>query len=155
MTASNRLAALDQMPAHELCAEADKLLTALVDIMNHETTLLRAGHLEEAGELSAQKTQMSQDYVVFARSIQRQSARLRVETPDDLEKLRAHHESFATQMAENLRVIASAKTVTESLLSDVAKTMGKSEAPRTYGAAGQVSTSSPALGHGLSVNRAL
>jgi Rod binding domain-containing protein len=38
MTAAARLAALDTLPAAELCARAETALTALVDVMNQETT---------------------------------------------------------------------------------------------------------------------
>lgn len=155
MTAAERLATLDRLPAAELCARADEALTALLDIMNRETTLLRAGHLKEAGTLTAQKTQLAQDYVSYARTIQREGKRLSIEAPDQFNSLRAHHESLATQMAENLRVLATAKTVTENLLTDVAKAVGKNEKPQTYGANGSIPSSAPKGISGLSVNRAL
>lgn len=155
MTAANRLAALDKLPANELCTRADEALVELVDIMNRETTLLRAGHLKEAGELTAQKTQLAQDYVTFARTVQREGKRLSVEAPELLDHLRTHHESLATQMAENLRVLATARTVTETILTDVAKTVGKAQKPRTYGASGAMPSSTPSNLSGFSVNRAL
>ncbi len=154
-TAADRLAQLDQLPADELCARANATLTALVDVMNQETVLLRTGHTREASELSADKGQLAQDYVVLARAVQRQSPRLNNEAPELLTQLRAHHESFATQMAENLRVLATAKSLTETLLTDVAKTVGQTDKPRTYGANGALPTSQPMAASGLSVNRAL
>ena len=69
--AADRIAFLDSLPAEELCAQAESALQALVTMMNEETTLLRAGRFRDAAGLTAQKTQLAQDYVVFARSVQR------------------------------------------------------------------------------------
>jgi hypothetical protein len=155
MTAAARLAALDTMPAEDLCAHAESALTALVDVMNQETTLLRAGHMREAGKLTPDKTRMAQDYVTLARAVQRQNARLGEEAPAALERLRLGHESLATQMAENLRVLATAKTVTEDVLTDVARMVGQKDRTRTYGNAGKLSSDPNAAARGLAINRAL
>jgi len=154
MTASQRIADLNAMDARDLCAHADTALVRLVDILNRETTLLRTGHLRAAAELSAEKAVAAQDYTILARTVQREAARLKLDAPDDLERLHAHHESFATQMAENLRVLATARAVTEDLLTDVARAVGATESPRTYGARGAVNATNPAAS-GLAVNRAL
>ena len=155
MTAAQRLAALDELPARDLIAFTEGTLRALVDVMNQETTLLRAGHLRQAGQLTPDKTRLAQDYVTFARAIQRQSARLTAEAPAAMERLRAGHESLATQMAENLRVLATAKTVTEDVLSDVARMVGQQNRARTYGTAGTIATSTDSSAKGIAINRAL
>lgn len=155
MTAAARIAALDSLPARDLCAHAETALAALVDVMNQETTLLRAGHLRQAGQLTADKTRLAQDYVAFARAIQRQTERLTREAPEALEHLRAGHEKLATQMAENLRVLATAKTVTEDVMTDVARMVGQQNQPKTYGSAGRIATSPGASANGIAINRAL
>lgn len=155
MTAAARLAALDALPAAELCTHAEQALTALVDVMNQETTLLRAGHMRQAGQLTPDKTRLAQDYVTFARAIQRQSARLTAEAPAALERLRAGHESLATQMAENLRVLATAKTVTEDVLTDVARMVGQQNRAKTYGTAGKITSDANSSAKGIAINRAL
>jgi flagellar biosynthesis/type III secretory pathway chaperone len=155
MTAAARLAALDALPAAELCTHAEQALASLVDVMNQETMLLRAGHMRQAGQLTPDKTRLAQDYVTFARAIQRQSARLSAEAPALLERLRAGHESLATQMAENLRVLATAKTVTEDVLTDVARMVGQQNRAKTYGAAGTVASDAGSSAKGIAVNRAL
>lgn len=155
MTAAARLAALDALPAEDLCRHAETALASLVDVMNQETVLLRAGHLREAGKLTPEKTRLAQDYVTLARAVQRQTARLGAEAPASLDRLRAGHERLATQMAENLRVLATAKTVTEDLLTDVARMVGQQNRAKTYGTAGQVATDPNGAARGLAVNRAL
>ena len=153
--AADRIASLDSLPAEELCTQAETALQALVTMMNEETTLLRAGRFRDAAGLTAQKTQLAQDYVVFARSVQRQSERLAAEAPTSLDRLHKNHDSLATQMAENLRVIATAKNLAEDLIGDVADTVGQKEHTRTYDRSGEVKLPRSASARGIAVNRAL
>lgn len=155
MTAAARLAALDSLPADDLCRMAEIALAALVNVMNQETTLLRAGHMRQAGTLTPEKTRLAQDYVGFARSVQRQGNRLKVEAPAAVERLRLGHERLATQMAENLRVLATARMVTEDLLTDVAKIVGQQNKAKTYGRGGAIAADPAASARGIAVNRAL
>lgn len=153
--AAERLKAIDTLPANDLCAIALSTLDRLVTILNEETVLLRAGRMREAGELTAEKTRLAQDYMGFARSVQRELPRLRVEAPAMVEAMKVRHEQFATQMAENLRVIATARAVTEDLLTDVANAMNARARPKTYGATGTMSGQPPVPATGVSINRAL
>jgi flagellar biosynthesis/type III secretory pathway chaperone len=153
--AADRIASLDSLPAEELCSQAETSLQALVTIMNEETTLLRAGRFRDAAGLTAQKTQLAQDYVVYARSVQRQTERLSAEAPNSLDRLHRNHDSLATQMAENLRVIATAKTLAEDILVDVADTVGAKDRTRTYNRNGEVKMPRAASARGIAVNRAL
>jgi flagellar biosynthesis/type III secretory pathway chaperone len=155
MTAAERLSAIDDLPAVELCRRAATVLDALVSVMNEETTLLRAGRIRDAGGLTAEKTQLAQEYVGLARSIQRQSARLQQQAPEEMQALRSGHERLATQMAENLRVIATARDVTEDILSDVARTVGQAARTKTYGSSGEIPAAAGPSAHGIAVNRSL
>ena len=154
-SAAERLKAIDTLPAGDLCGIALSTLDRLVTILNEETVLLRAGRVREAGELTAEKTRLAQDYMGFARSVQRELPRLRLEAPAMVEAMKVRHEQFATQMAENLRVIATARAVTEELLTDVANAMSAKERPRTYGASGTMAGQPPVAATGVSINRAL
>ena len=136
MSAAERLAALDDLPARDLLAFTEGTLRALVEIMNQETTLALAARHREAMDLSAEKTRLAQDYVTYSRAVQRQLERLKAEAPADIARLKLGHERLATQMAENLKVIATVRTVTED------------------GAGGEVSAPRTLTG-GIAVNRAL
>lgn len=155
MTAAARLAALDSLPADELCRMAEIALAALVDVMNQETTLLRAGHMRQASTLTPEKARLAQDYVGFARSVQRQGERLKAQAPAAVERLRLGHERLATQMGENLRVLATARMVTEDILTDVAKIVGQQNRAKTYGRGGAITADPAASARGIAVNRAL
>jgi hypothetical protein len=153
LSAAERLAALDDLPARDLLAFTEGTLRALVEIMNQETTLLRAARHREAGELTAEKTRLAQDYVTYSRAVQRQLERLKAEAPRDVAALKLGHERLATQMAENLKVIATVRAVAETLLNDVATEVAKAARPKTYGAGGQLTSPRSATG-GIAVNRA-
>ena len=155
MTAAARIDALDTLPASDLCARAESALVALVDVMNQETILLRAGRHRQAVTLTADKARLAQDYVVLARSVQRQAPRLRLEAPALVDRLRQSHDKLATQMAENLRVLATAKTVTEDLMTDVANIVGRQDRARTYGKGGAVASDNTASARGIAINRSL
>lgn len=154
MSAAERIASLDDMPARDLIATTDGTLRSLIDIMNQETVLLRAGRHRDASTLTAEKTRLAQEYVGLSRSVQRQLARLSVEDAPGIALLKTGHEQLATQMAENLKVIATARAVTEDLLTDVAMQVGRNTAPTTYGVTGQMNQTSKVSG-GIAVNRAL
>jgi hypothetical protein len=154
MSAAARLSTLDDLPARDLIAFTEGTLRAFVEVMSRETTLLRAGRHREAGELTADKTRLAQDYVGYSRAVQRQLERLKAEAPADLETLRLGHERLATQMAENLKVIATVRRVTEDLLTDVADRLARAGNPKTYGANGEVAVQRP-VGQGIALNRSL
>lgn len=155
MTAADRLAAYETLDAATLCDKAEAALGALVEVMNRETTFLRAGHVKEASALTAEKTQLAQDYVTLARAVQRAAERLKAEAPDRVARLRRGHEALATQMAENLRVLATAKSVTEDLLGDVARKVQERNAPTTYAVPGPKTAQTSVSTNGLSINKAL
>jgi hypothetical protein len=154
MSAAQRIAAIDDLPARDLIAFTEGTLMALVGIMNKETMLLRAGRHAEATGLTAEKTRLAQDYVSYSRAVQRQLERLKAEAPDDIGLLKTGHEQLATQMAENLKVIAVARAVTEDLLTDVAEQITRAGRPKTYGAGGELNSTASASS-GLALNRAL
>lgn len=155
MSAAERLATVDDLPAAELCRRTSEALDELVRAMNEETTLLRAGHYKQAGPVTSEKIRLAQEYVGMVRAVQRQSTRLRREAPEEALRLKEGHEKLATQMADNLRVIATARTIAASILTDVAVSIGAGQSTKTYGAGGElVKAPGPAV-PSIAVNRAL
>jgi hypothetical protein len=151
--AAERIATIDAMPAAELCGLALDTLDRLVVVLNEETTLLRLGKAKFAGEVTAEKARLAQDYMGYARSVQRQAGRLKLEAPVLVEALLAGHDKLATQMAENLKVIATARAVTEDLLTEVAEAVAAKARPKTYGANGTMGEQPAQVASGVSVNR--
>lgn len=155
MSAQERLAELDELPAGTLCRRTADCLDDLAHVINKETALLREGNFKDASSFTSRKIELSQEYVGLVRAVQRQSGRLIKEAPVEVQHLRKGHEKLATQMAENLRVIATARTVTEGLLNDVSRAVGSAARPQTYGATGTMDATPIPAARGLAVNRAL
>lgn len=139
----------------ELCERAGSALSELIGVMNAETTLLRAGKLADAAQLTLRKARLAQDYVHAARQVQDQAAAIRAAAPEAAERLRESHAALATQLAENLRVLASAKSLTENLIGDVARRVGAAAVPSTYSGDGASASGSATGARGIAVNRAL
>jgi hypothetical protein len=136
----------------EVCAEAHQTLTRLVDVMNNETTLLRAGRLLEASELAAPKAELAQKYVGLARAIQHNTKFLKENAPHLLVELQKHQSALATQMAENMRVLATAKSLSEEIVGDVAAKLGQVQKPKTYGGNGAAAAKVQSF-QGVSINK--
>lgn len=136
----------------EVCADATATLTKLVDVMNNETTLLRAGRLLEASELAAPKAELAQKYVGLARAIQHNAKMLKETAPHLLVALQKHQSALATQMAENMRVLATAKSLSEEIVGDVAAQLGQIQKPKTYGVTGSNGPKAQSL-QGVSINK--
>ncbi|WP_029040892.1 hypothetical protein [Cucumibacter marinus] len=145
----------EELAPAELCAATQTALEAFIDIMNRETILLRAGKLEEAGQLSADKARLAQDYVLYARRVQHNAAAIAAEAPDAVKALKRGQEALAAEMAANLKMLASARSITEQLISDVAGRMGQSAQVGSYGNTGKAPAASTSQVKGISVNRAL
>ncbi|MCZ4272694.1 hypothetical protein [Maritalea porphyrae] len=139
----------------KVCADADIALHSLVDVTNKETNLLRAGKLLEASELAARKAELAQTYVGLARAIQSNAQEIKETAPHLLQKLQQGQAALATQMAENLRVLATAKSLTEEIVSSVASQLGQSNQTAAYGNTGRGTATQAASIKGVSVNTSL
>lgn len=153
MSAAERLTLLDADDAAQLCERATDTLNELVEVLNEEITLLRAGRISEATELSARKGQLAQDYAQLARSVQQEAERIKQAAPDALSHLSQQHQRLATQIAENLRVLATARSVTQELIGEVAKSLDADLAPPTYSERGELTDNARRHNRGFSVNR--
>jgi hypothetical protein len=138
-----------------VCERARTTLNELVDITSRETILLRSGQLLEAGELSAGKTRLAQEFVQLARTVQHNAAAIKAAAPQAMAALKAGHAALATQMAENLKVLGSAKTLTQNLLADVAKRTGKATETSAYGHTGVAPPPPGLAAKGISIDQSL
>ena len=120
MSAAQRLAALDDLPARDLIAFTEGTLRALVDVMNRETTLLRAARHGEAMELGAEKTRLAQDYVTYSRAVQRQLERLKAER-ERLGGVNLGAEREMTEVEERLTAMTGDR---DDLIAAIAKLRG-------------------------------
>lgn len=119
--------------------EAQALVTSAVEALNHleplideETRLFKAGKAREALSLSMDKNEAAQVYTRCLEALKNNAIAIGRFQPAELDLLRSRHEEFSSKMALNMAVVATARTVSEGLLRDLADSIGQNASPKTY-----------------------
>jgi len=143
-------------------AEARKLAESLMDVMSgllnvieRETELVRAGKLKEAMQLEAEKSEHSRRYTLAVESLKNSQAYLSQVSPDLLTTLKRHHDTFRAMLQINLTVLATAHAVSEGIVRGVSNEMQRRSMPNSYTATGARTSPGPRNHAPLSVSRSL
>ncbi len=118
--------------AAELVASALAALDRLEPVIRDETALFKAGKVREALGLAITKNAAAQDYTRCLETLKTNAIAIGRFQPEGLDALRDRHEAFSGLMSLNLAVVATARTVSEGLLRDLADAVGKNATPKTY-----------------------
>lgn len=140
---------------HALAEGLIATMTALLDIVERETALVRAGKVGEAMALQDDKAALSQRYLQAAERLKSAEAALTGLAPDLVTALRRHHETFRAMLAANLTVLATAHAVSEGIVRGVNGEIQRRHAPQTYTANGRHSGASARQSSPLAVSRTL
>ena len=143
-------------------AEADKLAEHLIEVMNElveivqqETELVRAGRLGEAERLAQPKADLARRYVADTLRLQASRSHQAPLAPDQLAAMRARHDAFRALLQMNLTVLATAHAVSEGIVRGVSSEIARKSAPQTYGASGQANAPGRNAAQPLAVSRML
>jgi hypothetical protein len=129
----------------QLIRHLTEVMGALLEILEEETAVIRAGRLSEAAKLEPTKADLARLYLSDVERLKNNLGFLRQNLPDSLQSLSRHHDTFYAVLQINLAVLATAHAVSESIIRGVAEELSRKSAPRIYGSSGQSSTaSSPA-----------
>lgn len=118
--------------AETLVASAITALDALEPLIEQETELFRKGQVREALALAMAKNEAAQSYTRCLEVLKSNAIAIGRFQPPSLAGLRSRHESFARLMSLNMAVVATARTVSEGLMRDLADTLGQNASPKTY-----------------------
>jgi hypothetical protein len=125
-------------------AEAEVLVLAALDALEglepliaEETARLKEGRVRQALELAAAKAEGAARYQRTLEDLKANAIALGRFAPPSLALLRRRHEVFAELMALNMAVLGTTRTVSESLIRELAATVGHAHSPQGYGAFGQ------------------
>ena len=150
------------LPSVSSVAEARKLADALLAAMNEllelierETTLVRAGKIADALRMETQKTELSKRYVTAVSLLKGSHGFMKRATPDLLTGLERHHETFRAMLQVNLTVLATAHAISEAIIRGVNSELQRKRAPSTYTASGSRSAPNPRNAAPLAVSRRL
>jgi hypothetical protein len=141
--------------ARKLAEGLMEVMTSLLEAIENETALVRAGKLREAMALEPRKTELSRRYAGMIGVVRNNRDCLARVSPDLIKALHRHHDTFRAMLQVNLTVLATAHAVSEGVIRGVNAEMQKRAMPQTYTAAGQRSAPNPRRATPLSISRSL
>lgn len=141
--------------ARKLAEELMEVMGALLGVIEHETELVRAGKVRDAMRLEEQKGELSRRYMVAVEHLKSGQKYLTQVSPELLNTLRRHHDTFRAMLQINLTVLATAHAVSEGIVRGVNAEVQRKNIPSTYTASGQRAAPGPRNMTPLSVSRSL
>ena len=141
--------------ARKLAQGLITIMDSLLQLIEQETALVRAGKISEAMLLDASKTDLSRRYVSAIAGLRANQRYMSQATPDLLASLHRHHDTFRAMLQVNLTVLATAHAVSEGIVRGVNGEMQRRAAPSTYTASGNRSTAGTRQAAPLALSRTL
>ena len=123
--------------AHAVATHLNDVMDGLLKVLDHETSLVRAGRLAEASNLEKTKSELARLYITDTATLKANVPFLRSYQPDLLAALREQHERFQALLQVNLTVLATVHAVSEGVMRGVCTELTRKKAPQTYGAGGR------------------
>lgn len=118
--------------ANELVSATLAALDRLEPLIREETELFRIGKVRDALAMAMDKNDAAQAYTLCLEYLKSNAIAIGRFQPEDLPELKRRHELFAELMRMNMAVVATARTVSEGLMRDLADAISKSSSPTTY-----------------------
>lgn len=118
--------------AEELVSATLAALDRLEPLIREETELFRIGKVREALALAMDKNDAAQAYTLCLEYLKSNAIAIGRFQPQGLPDLKTRHEAFAELMRLNMAVVATARTVSEGLMRDLADAIGKNNTPTVY-----------------------
>jgi hypothetical protein len=143
------------LDAESLVNAAIDALDALEPVIAEETAFLRDGKMKAALDVAERKGPVAQAYQRALEDLKANAIALGRYAPPALALLRRRHESFSELMSLNMAVLGTAKTVSESIIRELANEVGQARSPQGYGAFGQPASGYRSPATPLSVSKTL
>jgi hypothetical protein len=152
----------DSRPRVITAPEAEAVARAALDALDvldplvaQETMLLKEGRIRPAMDLAPAKAEAAHRYQRALEDVKANAIALGRFAPPSLKLLRTRHEAFAERMSLNMAVLGTTRTVSESLIRELAANVGSAHSPQGYGAFGQQMGAYRAQATPLAVSRKL
>lgn len=129
--------------AEELVARLAQSMNALLQIVDEETRLVRAGKLADAGRLEQLKADYARRYLRDIELMKANAPFLSRTIPAIVDELRKGHDLFRAALQVNLTVLATAQAVSEGIIRGVAAEVNEQAAPRSYAPANRPAPRQP------------
>ena len=141
--------------AEKAIAQVAELIEKLRDVVEQETTLVRAGKIRNAATLTAAKSELTSKLFVAGEALKANAKFLLRAAPASAAALRGLQETFAAVMQRNMIVLATAHAVSEGIVRRLSGDLARQAAPQVYGASGRTMTPNPRQGKPLAISRVL
>jgi hypothetical protein len=141
--------------ARKLAENLMEIMSALLEVIERETKLVRAGKLREALAFDTRKTDLSRRYADAIAELKVNQKYMTQVAPELLTALHRHHDTFRGMLQINLTVLATAHAVSESVVRGVNAEVQRRNIPNTYTAAGRRATPGPRNMTPIAVSRSL
>jgi hypothetical protein len=139
--------------AQEVVGHLSDVMDALLNLVDQETELVRAGRLRDAATLEPTKSDLARLYITDTARLNISAPYLKQTAPGVLAALRQRHHNFHAMLQINLTVLATAHAVSEGVMRGLSQEMTRQASPQTYGATGRASAPKPQMGRPLAVSR--
>ena len=149
------VAILSAADGQKLMRDLAETMDALLVIVEEETTLVRAGRVDQAALLEPQKSALASRYLAACEKLKVHGKALAAQWPQEIAELKRRHEMFQPLLKINLTVLATAHAVSEGIIRGVAGELTRKAAPQTYGVSGRATAPAPSAAHPVSVSRTL
>jgi len=145
---------IDSRPEAELlCVDIGGILDRLVAIVGEETRLIRSAKVVASTQLHDAKAELSRQYVIALEVLRANAAIVSRHAPVLVDQLRRRHEQFQSELQVNMAVLATARSVSETLVRGVAEEVAQRNMPKTYGAAGLMTGTARSAARPIAVSR--
>ena len=115
------------------------VMDTMLELVEDETKLVRAGKLSAAARLVPSKNELSQLYLVDTQRLKASRNYIAQSAPTVLAALRKRHDEFHAVLKLNLTVLATAHAVSEGIMRGVSDQLARKATPAGYGASGRTS----------------
>ena len=124
---------VDRAGAAALAGVVLSVMGELETVLARETEHVRAGRLREGLAEDGLKADLSARYAKGVAALKANAVALARFAPAEVDGLKAAHRRFAAAVETNQLVLATARTVSESLMRNLSDSLKKSTTPQVYG----------------------
>jgi hypothetical protein len=128
----NRLRVTTPDEAQRLVLSALDALDALEPLIEEETAHFKAGRVRDALDMALDKNTAASRYTLCLEALKSNAIAIGRFQPPEIENLRVRHDAFQRKMALNMAVVATARTVSEGLMRELADSLGQNASPKVY-----------------------
>lgn len=141
--------------AHALVFHLAETMATLLQTLERETAMVRAGKLADAAQLEQDKTELARQYTLASKRLKANQDFLARTDPGQFATLQRKHDEFHALLQINLAVLATAHAVSEGIMRGVADELARKSNPQAYGASGRAAAPGPAHTQPMAISRVL